>query len=80
MMCLSCSFGGYARCSKKMKHCEMCDCTELYAGWSIYDVIKLKRDPNKRHEDAPYMSLGMSLSSMHGQHAPSSCIDTLMEL
>lgn len=28
-------------------------------GWSIYDKIKLKRDPNKTEADAPFMTLGM---------------------
>ncbi|KAL3153372.1 hypothetical protein ABBQ38_011712 [Trebouxia sp. C0009 RCD-2024] len=36
------------------------DCRVLcyVVGWSVYDLIKLKRDPTKSHEDAPFLSLG----------------------
>ncbi|KAL3162479.1 hypothetical protein ABBQ32_010140 [Trebouxia sp. C0010 RCD-2024] len=36
------------------------DCRVLcyVVGWSIYDKIKLKRDPNKTEAEAPYLTLG----------------------
>lgn len=33
------------------------------AGWSIYDKIKLKRDPNMTMQDAPFLTLGTSSCS-----------------
>ncbi len=34
------------------------------AGWSIYDKIKLKRDPNMTMKDAPFLTLGTSSCAM----------------
>ena len=45
-----------------MVTCHHSNRVVVCAGWSIYDKIKLKRDPNMTEQEAPFLTLGTSFS------------------